>query len=97
METINKKFIIKFKVTNKNIRLRFLKEQDKDSSYTFSHMAKFFGIFTAKGEPDRVLAYKWSSKKPEMQRMPTKHKLCPHCNKSVYHYVEKWINDGSIN
>ena len=65
MAAVKKKFLIKFKVTNKNIRLRFLKEQDKDPSYTFSEMAKQFGIFNKTGEPDRVLVYKWAGRKGE--------------------------------
>lgn len=92
-----KKFVISFKVSNKNMLIRFRKEQEKDPSFTLTKLAEQFGILNLKGVPDRSLVCRWISLNTKNNRLPTKTRLCPGCRKSVYQYVEEWINDGSIN
>ena len=95
-----KKLKLKLKVTNKNIRLRFLKEKEiqesKGESFTYSDMALKFGLLNVSGKPDRPLAYKWCTKIETAQRMPNKSRFCPHCKFSVYQLVEQWVNDGRL-
>ncbi len=104
MATVKKKkFVIKYKVTNKNIHLRFKSEQEKYPDFTLNKLAAFFGLFTHKKDkdgnyiPDRTLVYRWTSLNPRTQRQPNNIKKCPKCNKTMYQFVEEWINDGSLN
>ena len=90
------KLKLMYKVTNKNIRLRYLKEKEKDESFSFSKMAVKFGMFNSEGDPDRALVSKWASI-GNNKRLPRKNIQCPKCNKSLFEYVGDWINDGALN
>lgn len=90
------KFKIKFRVTNKNIRLRYLAEKAKGKGYSFTKMAEQFGMFNIHGKPDRPLMSKWASLDPVNQRLPNRSKKCPGCHTTVLYHIEKWINDGSL-
>ena len=92
-----KKFIIKYKVTNKNLLIRYKKEQEKDPKFNQSELAKKFGILNMRGNPDRTLVCRWISLNTKTQRLPSKSRACPSCKKSLFQYVEEWINDGSLN
>jgi len=119
--TKGKKIVLKYKVTNKNILIRFKREQRKegdifkekqkefalknkgriltkwDNSFTLNKLAERFGILNINGVPDKTLVCRWISLKENIQRLPSKTRLCPQCRKSVFEHVEDWINDGSLN
>ena len=93
---MKKKLKMIARVTNKNILMRFRKEQEENPSFTLAVMAEKFGILNTKGEPDRSLVGRWTSLNSDISRLPSKSRICPHCRNSVFSYVEKWINDGKL-
>ena len=92
-----KKIILKYKVTNKNILIRFKKAKEVDKNFTLLKLAEKFGIFNLQGTPDKTLTCRWISLNKKVARLPAKTRMCPSCRKSVFEYVEDWINDGSLN
>jgi len=93
----NKKIILRYKVTNKNILIRFKKAQKEDKKFTLLKLAEKFGIFNLQSIPDKTLTCRWISLNSNIARLPSKTRMCPSCRKSVFEYVEDWINDGSLN
>ena len=81
------KKVIKFKLTNKNIRLRYLAEKKMTGHFDYPLMGDKFGVI-----PNT--AWTWCTLGKHSQ-VPSD-KKCPLCGKSVADAVYKWINDGVL-
>lgn len=90
-----KRLIIKHKVTNRNIALRFKAEQEKDPEFTLVEMAKLFGVIDAHGDPQRSVVWRWVQTK-KYQRLPNFTYRCSSCGKTQSERVFEWINDGTL-
>lgn len=91
-----KKMKIKYKVTNKNIAMRFKAEQERNPDFTLVEMARFFGVIDAHGEPQKPVVWRWVQTK-NYKRLPNFTYKCPHCGKTQSDRVFDWINDGTLN
>jgi len=91
-----KKLIIKFQVTNLNIKLRFEAEQKKDPEFTLVKMAEKFGVINLNGVPQKEVVWRWIQTEKYSNRMPNYTYKCPVCEKSQHDRIFSWLNDGTL-
>ena len=82
-----------FRVTNKNIRLRYRAEKESDRSFTHVKMAKRLGMVNSKGEPQKIMAWKLCQTGKNTKH-PNRTYKCPNCHSSQYDIIFKWINEA---
>jgi len=90
-----KKLIIKFQVTNLNIKLRFDAEQKKDPEFTLIKMAELFGVIDLNGHPQRAVVWRWIQTE-KYSRLPNFTYKCPDCGLTQHERVYNWINDLTL-
>lgn len=95
MAKLKKKLVLKFKVSNRNIRLRFNAEVKKNPEFTLADLARQFGALDKKGKPVKAIAWRWCES-GTYSRIPNKSYKCGHCGKSQWDLVNEWINSGDI-
>ncbi len=89
------KLIIKFQVTNANIKLRFEAEQKKDPEFTLIKMAEKFGVINLSGVPQKEVVWRWIQT-VKYQRLPNFTYKCPTCGLTQNEKVFAWLNDGTL-
>lgn len=92
---MKKKQVLKFRVSNANILLRFNAQKLIEPGYTLEKMAEQFGAIDKHGNPLRAVAWRWT-KSDKYPRTPNQTYKCPKCHQTQFDNVEKWLNDGIL-